>query len=124
MAKTRRWDETSEMDDEWTPDNVTDLAEGTIKAIAPFEPYIKELAGKDKDGKEWTAEKAYVYLRMDNRTLPTRVNKFSRKELTEAYGTNVRKWHDKAAVCIIDRNGKWPFIVLKPRQGKTAGKKR
>lgn len=118
--KTRRWDETSQMDDEWTPDNVEDLSEGTIRTLAPREPYIKELRGENKDGSEWQTEKAYVYVDIDGRVLPTRVNKYSRKELSDAYGQNIRKWHEKKVVIVIDRNGKWPFCVLKPKQAKSA----
>lgn len=118
--ETRRWDETSEMDTEWTPDNVDDLSEGEIKTLSPYEPFIKTLKGKDDKGNPWQTEKAYVYVRMADRTLPTRVNKFSRKELSEAYGNNVRKWNGKNVMIVIDRNGKWPFCVLKPRHAKSA----
>lgn len=124
-VKTRSWKSVSEMDDEWTPDNVEDLSEGQILTLSPREPYIKTMRGEDKDGKEWTAEKAYVFFKIEDRVLPTRVNKYSRQELSEAYGTDPRDWHGKSAVMVIDRNGKWPFITLKPKQAKSAkGKKR
>ena len=121
-TKTRAWNTVGEMDDEWTPDNIEDLSEGTILTLAPREPYIKTMQGKDKAGVEWTAEKSYVFLEIERRVMPTRVNKYSRQELADAYGTDVRSWHGKRVVAVVDRSGKWPFITLKPKAQKNAKK--
>ena len=110
------------MDDEWTPDNIDDLSEGTILTLSPREPFIKTMQGKDKSGQEWTAEKSYVFLEVERRVMPTRVNKYSRQELADAYGTDVRQWHGKKVVAVVDRSGKWPFVTLKPRQQKAKSK--
>lgn len=117
------WDETAQMDDEWTTDNISDMSTVRLYTLDPNTPYIKTLKFKDKDGNETSTEKSYIYADNGDRILPIRVNKYSRKELANAFGSSVRAWHKKQAVVVIDRSSKWPYIVLKPKSDKAKNPK-
>ena len=120
----RPWQDTDEAATEWGPENVTDLAEGTLLTTGPHSAFVRTLKWDD-EGVPKTADKYYVYLDIDGQVLPTRVNKFSMDNLKEAYGKQIGKWHNRPVVVVIDRKGKWPFCVLKPKPGITGkGKSR
>ena len=122
----RPWQTTDEAATEWGPENVSDLAEGTLLTTGKHSAFVKTMKWED-EGVPKTVDKYYAYLDIDGQILPTRINKFSMDNLKEAYGKELGRWHNRPVVIVIDRKGKWPFCVLKAKpsvKGKGAARKK